>query len=96
MTELREDLLPWAHLVKRSLLAPPLPGQPDTRPYFIYTEEEAAAFYTLTPELQRGWQRYCEAEAKAFDDANSYDKQVYLYHKWAPDLSLYQWLEHNR
>lgn len=96
MTELREDLLPWAHLVKRPLLAPPLPGQPDTRPYCIYTEEEAAAFYTLTPELQQRWQRYCQEEINAHDERESSDRSAHLYYQWRPGLSLYQWVERNR
>lgn len=83
---LRRDLLPWAHTVPVSLLAPPKEGQPDTRPYFVYDEAEAAQFYALSESERDAWQAYAVAEARAFNDENSYDKQVHLYYKWGEGM----------
>lgn len=88
------DLLPWSRHVPRSLLAPPRAGEVDTRPYYVWTEEEAASYYAQDETIQKAWQSYALSEARAFNERNSYDKQVCLYYQWTPEMRFSVWLAH--
>src|SRR5262245_24844242 len=90
---LRRDLLPWAKYVKKRLLDPPLPGEPDTRPFCIYTEAEAELFYSLPEKVRAGWQAYCQHEINAWNEREYMDRQAHLYHQWRPPLVLAHWIE---